>query len=103
LRQAIGEAHRLCREAKRAAFSTALRRAAGRTRQGEFQGVAMLRGAPLKSACLRTTPQIREPFRPKISADQPKEIRHGLGIGRGFGKRHGKTLGAQATNAGFTR
>jgi hypothetical protein len=54
--------------------------------------MAMLRGAPLKGACLRTAPQIREPRSPKLSPDQPQKIRHGLWISRGFSERHGKHL-----------
>jgi hypothetical protein len=54
--------------------------------------MAMLRGASLKGACLCAAPQICKALCPKISPDQPKKIRHRLGIGRGFGKRHDKTL-----------
>ena len=91
-RQALRQPHRFRRKAKRAAFRAALRGAARRAREGEFQGVAMLRGAPLKGACLCAAPQICESLCPKISPDQPQKIRHRLGIGRGFGKRHSKTL-----------
>ena len=91
-RQALRQPHRFRREAKRAAFRTALRRAACRACEREFQSMAMLRGAPLKGACLCAAPQICQSLCPKISPDQPQKIRHRLGIGRGFGKRHSKTL-----------
>jgi hypothetical protein len=95
--QALGKLHRFSREAQRAAFRAALWRPPRGARQGEFQGVAMLRGAAQKSAGLRAAAKISQPRCPKISAHKPEEIRHGLWIMGNFGKRHGKYPVAHGT------